>query len=141
LDGFERAVEIGPGACVAFISRGDARYHRGDAECEADYRTAFLLDAQLAALEFVRRLKADIREDFLCVLINCRRRLSIDSRDVVARARLGLTLLMLHQDDAALRQLQQVFPQSAPWRPFLRLLVNEARRQRPTLFAQAFRGP
>jgi hypothetical protein len=48
---------------------------------------------------------------------------------------------MLYQDDEGLCELQQVFAQSAPWRPFLRLLVNEARRRRATLLAQVLRAP
>jgi hypothetical protein len=43
-----------------------------------------------------------------------------------------LTLLLLDQDEEALQDLQQAFRQSSVWRPYLRLLVNEARlRRRP----------
>jgi hypothetical protein len=139
-DEFDRAPQIDPEDCVAYISRGDARYHQGDPECEADYQTAFSLNAPLAALEIVRRLKVGIRDDLAYVLMHCRERLRIDPREVVARTRLGLTLLMLYQDDEGLCELQQVFAQSAPWRPFLRLLVNEARRRRATLLAQVLRA-
>jgi hypothetical protein len=140
-DDFDRALEIDPEDCVAYISRGNARFYKGDPNCEADYRTAFSLDAPLAALEFVRRLKFDIGYDLANVLRHCRERLKADSQDVVARARLGLTLLMLYEDDDGLRELQQVFLQSAPWRPLLRLLVNEAKRRRATLLAQVLRAP
>jgi hypothetical protein len=129
-DDFDRAMEIDPADCVAYISRGNSRYQKQDPGCEADYRAAFLLDAELATLEFVRRLEGDIRDDIAYVLMNCRKRLKNDPRDVVARARLGLTLLLLHQDSEALLDLQQIFLQSPAWRPFLRLLVNEAKRRR-----------
>src|SRR5271166_3838377 len=43
----ERTVEIEPGDCVGYISRGNDRYHSNDPECEADYRAAFFLDALL----------------------------------------------------------------------------------------------
>jgi hypothetical protein len=138
-DECDRSLGIDPGDCAAYISRGDARYHLGDSECEADYRTAFFLDPQLTRLEIVRRLNHDIWDDAASVLRNCRDRLSIDSRDIVARIRLGLTLLMFHQDDEALHNLQQVFRQSPPWRPLLRLLVNEVKRRRATMFARILR--
>jgi tetratricopeptide (TPR) repeat protein len=137
---FSRALEIDPGDCVAYISRGDVRYHKGDSGSEAENRTAFLLDARLAAHEMVRRLEVDIWDSVASVLMNCRRRLDIDSQDLVDRTRLGLTLLMLHQDDEGLCELQQVFRQGAPWRPFLRLLINAAKEQRARLFAWAFPG-
>jgi hypothetical protein len=140
-DEFGSAPEIDPEGCLAYISRGDARYREGDRECEADYRTAFSLDAPLAALEIIRRLKGDIRDDLAYLLLHCRERLRIDPNDVVARARLGLTLLMLHQDDDGLCELQQVFARSAGWRPSLRSLVNEARRRRATLVSQILRAP
>jgi hypothetical protein len=135
-DECDRSLGIDPGDSVAYISRGEARYHLGDPEGEADYRTAFLLDARFAPLEIVRRLNHDIWDDTTCVVMNCRNRLGIEPRDVVARIRLGLTLLLFHQDDEALHNLQQVFRQSPRWRPFLRLLVNEVRRRRVPLFAR-----
>jgi hypothetical protein len=135
-DECDRSLGIDPGDSVAYISRGDARYHLGDLEGEADYRTAFLLDARYASLEIVRRLNHDIWDDTASVVMNCRKRLGIEPRDLVARIRLGLTLLLFHQDDEALRNLQQVFRQSPRWRPFLRLLVNEVRRRRTLLFAR-----
>jgi hypothetical protein len=140
-DEFGREPEIDQGGCVAYISRGDARYQDGDRECEADYRTAFSLDAPLAALEIIRRLKGDIRDDLADVLLDCRERLRIDPKDVVARTRLGVTLLMIHRDDEGLCELQQVFARSAFWRPSLRLLVNEARRRRAAPLARALRAP
>jgi hypothetical protein len=132
LDNPARALEIDQSDCLICISRGNARYHKMDPECEADYRAAFLLDAPLAAREIVRRLEGDIRDDLAHVLLTCRNRVCNDPQDVVARARLGLTLLLLYQDETALYYLQQVFGQSPAWRPFLRLLVNEAKWWRAT---------
>ena len=138
-DEIDRSLGIDPGEYLAYISRGDARYHLGDAECEADYRTAFFLDPLLSQHEIVHRLNRDIWDDAASVLRNCRNRLSIDPRDIVARIRLGLTLLIFQQDDEALHNLQQVFRQSPPWRPLLRLLVNEVKRRRATMFARILR--
>jgi hypothetical protein len=135
-DECDRSLGVDPGDSVAYISRGEARYHLGDPGCEADYRTAFLLDARFAPLEIVRRLNHDIWDDTASVVMNCRKRLGIEHGDVVARIRLGLTLLLFHQDDEALHNLQQVFRQNPPWRPFLRLLVNEVKRRRALLFAR-----
>jgi hypothetical protein len=109
---------------------------RGDAECEADYRAAFLLDAGLAAREIVRRLEEDIRSDFGSVLVTCRKRLVTNPRDLVARTRLGLALLMVRQENDAFRALQQVFLQSPVWRPFIRLLVNEAKPRSANVIAR-----
>jgi len=130
LGNLELTVEIDPGDCVSHISRGNARYHRSDSECETDYQAAFFLDAVLAARETVRRLEADIRDDVCHVLVNCRERLRIDNRNTVARIRLGLALLLLYQDEKVLHDLQQVVRQSPVWRPYLRLLVKEAKRRR-----------
>jgi hypothetical protein len=133
LDEFDRATEIHPCDCNGYISRARARYQKGDTGCEEDYRAAFLLDARLAASEIVRGLEADILDDVAYVLVNCRKRLRLDTQDVVARARRGLTLLLLHQDLEAFHDLQQVFLQSPAWRPFLRLLVNEAKQRRVSI--------
>jgi hypothetical protein len=88
LDDSVDAPESDPGDCVSYISRGHARYHRGDPECEADYRTAFHLDPGLAASEIVRRLEDDIRDNISNVLIKCRNHLRMNPDDVVARVRL-----------------------------------------------------
>jgi hypothetical protein len=140
-DECDRSLGIDPGDSVAYISRGEARYHLGDPECEADYRSAFLLDARFAPLEIVRRLNHDIWDDTASVVTNCRKRLGTEPRDIMARIRLGLTLLLFHQDDEALHNLQQVFRQNPPWRPFLRLLVNEVKRRRALLFARLLGRP
>ena len=123
---FERNAE----ECFGHIARANARYHGGDPECEADFRAAFLLDARLTATEIVRELANEVRDDVGNVVLNCMERLAIDSRDVVARARLGLTLLLLYQDTEAFENLQQAFLQNPSWRPLLRLLVNKVKLRR-----------
>jgi hypothetical protein len=129
-DEFATASELVRGDCLERLSRARARYQDWDAGCEADYRTAFLLDGRFAASAIIGQLEAEIREDLVFVLMGCRKRLACDPRDLVARARLGLALLLLFQDPEAFRNLQRVFLQDASWRPFLRLLVNEAKQRR-----------
>jgi hypothetical protein len=129
-DDADRALERNCEECFGHMSRANARYHGGDAECEADYRAAFLVDSRLAATTIVQGLANEVREDVGHVLTNCMERLAIDSRDVVTRARLGLTLLLLYQDSEAFKNLQRAFLQNPSWRPFLRLLVNKVKMRR-----------
>jgi hypothetical protein len=126
---------------LGHIARARARYQKNHPECEADYRAAFLLDARLTAREIVRGLELDMSDDVAYLLMNCRKRLKIDSQDLVARVRVGLTLLVLYQDADAYCDLQQVFLQNPVWRPFLRLLVNEVKLERERIFAQMFKSP
>jgi hypothetical protein len=130
LDVFDAAVMSDPADCEGHIARARALYQMGDSGCEADYRAAFLLDASLAAQKIVLGLADDVLDDVAYVLMNCRKRLKLDAHDLVARVRAGLTLLLLDQDAEAYCELQQVFLQSVIWRPFLRLLVNEAKQWR-----------
>jgi hypothetical protein len=133
---FDGAIMSDPADCEGHIARARARYQMGDSGCEADYRAAFLLDARLAAQKIVRGLAIDVRDDVAYVLMICRKRLKLNAHDLVARARVGLTLLLLNQDAEAYRELQRVFLQSEVWRPFLRLLVNEVRQRREGTFEQ-----
>jgi hypothetical protein len=138
-DDVERALERNAEECFGHMSRAKARYHGGDPECEADYRAAFLVDPRLTATEIVRELADEARNDVGHVLINCMDRLAIDSRDVVARARLGLTLLLLYQDSEAFKNLQRAFLHNPSWRPLLRLLVNKVKRRRERIPPQILR--
>jgi tetratricopeptide (TPR) repeat protein len=133
---FSRALAIDPGYCVAYISRGHDRYHKQDPKYEADYRAAFFLDARLATREFIRLLDEGIRHDLADVLTNYRKHLRIDPEDVVARTRRGLTLLLLNRDTEAIHDLQRVFLRSSAWKPFLQLLVDEAKRRRASASAR-----
>jgi hypothetical protein len=136
LDDPDRDRDFDPSPFVASLSRGHARYHRGDPECEMDYRNAFLLDAGLAAREMVHQLEDEIHRDVAYVLLDCRRRLKNNPQDLIARTRLGLALLLLLQEQEAFRELQLVFLQSTVWRPFLRILVNQAKQRRAIVLAR-----
>jgi hypothetical protein len=141
LEEVDRVQEIDAEACLEHISRARERYQNGDPNCEADYRDAYVLDARLAVGVIVRGLENEVRDDVACVLINCMERLAIDSRDVVARARLGLALLLLYQDVEAFQNLQRAFLQNPDWRPLLRLLVNKVKLRRATVYPRILPRP
>jgi tetratricopeptide (TPR) repeat protein len=133
---FSRALAIDPGYCAAYISRGNARYHQWDPGCEADYRFAFCLDARLAAREIVRLLDEGIGPDPADVLADCRQHLRSNPEDALSRVRRGLTHLLLNQDTPAIHDLQRVFLRSPAWKPFLPLLIDEAKRRRAAASAR-----
>jgi hypothetical protein len=141
LEEFDRDQEIDAGKCIEHISRARNRYQNGDPDCEADYRHAYLLDSRLAVSEIVRGLENEVRDDVAYVLINCMERLASDSRDVVARTRLGLALLLLYQDVEAYHNLQRAFLQSPDWRPLLRLLVNKVKLRRAKVYPRILPCP
>jgi hypothetical protein len=80
--------------------------------------------------EFIRELKKELRNDIGDLVHDCRQRLVADPGDVVSLARLGLTLLLLYQDESAFLYLQRAFVHHPPWRPCLRALVNKAKLRR-----------
>jgi tetratricopeptide (TPR) repeat protein len=125
---FNQAITIDPLYCVAYISRGNARYHQRDPGCQADYRMAFLLDARLAAREIIRVIAVGVRCDLESVLDGCRSHLRLNASDVVARARRGLTLLLLGREAEAEPDFRQIRLQSPEWEHPLQLLVQEAKR-------------
>jgi hypothetical protein len=124
-----------PNDCAGHLARARALYQTRDPNCEADYLAAFVLDPALATREVIGGLVRDVQDDLAYVLVSCRRHLRGNANDPVARTWLGLILLMLNQDAEAYIELQQVFLQSPAWRPFLRLLVNEARQHRDGVMA------
>src|SRR5262249_50100047 len=65
---YDQALEIDPRFCVAYISRGGARYHLGDPAGHLDFHRACTLNAELAASEILRLVAQDIRDDPRAVL-------------------------------------------------------------------------
>jgi tetratricopeptide (TPR) repeat protein len=126
----DRALEIDPACCMAYISRGNARYHLRDPAALEDYLTAFRIDPQAAVAEVFRILTADVREDADAALENCRKHLRICPGDVVARARRGQTLLLLGEEAAAARDLDECLRQAPEMRGPLEHLAERARRHR-----------
>jgi tetratricopeptide (TPR) repeat protein len=126
---FSRAIALDPRFCLAYISRGNTRYHLRDSGGAEDYRVAFRLDPELAAWDIIRFLRADLREDVDAVLENCRKHLRIRPDDVVAYARRGLTLLMMGREAEAAADFEQVALRGADaeWQRYLRALIAAAR--------------
>jgi tetratricopeptide (TPR) repeat protein len=127
---YNQALEIDSGLCVAYVSRGHARFHQRDRLAANDYRTAFRLDPRLAAAEIVRVVAADLKRDPASVLENCRKHLRIHAGDFVAHARRGLTLLLQGNDSAAEQDFQEWLRLAPEWKDQLRLLIDEAQRRR-----------
>jgi tetratricopeptide (TPR) repeat protein len=98
---YDTALEIDPRFCLVYISRANARYHRGDPSAYLDYLQAFAICPKTAAQELARVVAVDVRQDARAVLANCARHLKRNPRDVPARVRKGLTLLLLGQEAEA----------------------------------------
>ena len=84
---FDRALALNPDFCVAYISRGNARFHKRDAAgASADYLRAFRIDPALAVNEVVRILIQNHRQDSAGVLDNARKHIRINPKDFVAES-------------------------------------------------------
>lgn len=57
---YTSAIEIDPRLLVAYLSRGNARYHNRDPMALADYWHALKVDPGLAAAEIIRMLVNDL---------------------------------------------------------------------------------
>ena len=117
LEDYERALALEPENFLFHISRGNARYHLRDPRGLRDYRAAFGLDAGGAGREFARLLTADAQRDPDGVLDNCAKHIRIDSRDVLAYARRGLTLISLGREVEAEADLARF----REWAPAMRV--------------------
>jgi tetratricopeptide (TPR) repeat protein len=129
---FDQALAIDPGYCVAYISRGNARFHKRDPGCQDDYKAAFLVDARRAAAEIIRLIAEGARNDPAGVLSDCAKHLRIDPGDVVALARRGLTRLLQGRKADAGGDFQGVLRRDPGWALHLQLLVDEVNRTRGT---------
>jgi tetratricopeptide (TPR) repeat protein len=136
-----QALEIEPDFCTAYLSRGNARYHLRDRGAAADYELAFDLDPQAAAAEVVRILREDLQRDVEEVLENCRKHLRINPDDGMARARRGLTLLLLGRDAEAAPDLEELLRWRPDWEGALALVIAAAREQRDDLHAKGPEAP
>jgi tetratricopeptide (TPR) repeat protein len=123
-----QALAVNPRYCMAYVSRGNVRYHLRDLQGTSDYWTAFQLNPEDTAAEIIRILTTDIRQDVEEVLENCRKHVRICPDDVVAYARRGLTLLLLGRDAEAARDFTQILQRKPEWKAYLDLLMATARR-------------
>jgi tetratricopeptide (TPR) repeat protein len=127
---FDQAIAIDPAYCIAYISRGNARYHLRNPGGLDDYMTAFRIDPERSASEIIRILTVGLQEDPEGVLENCRQHVRICPDDIVAYARRGLTLLLQDKDDQAALDFDQILRRRPDWEANLKRLIDTARRQR-----------
>ena len=105
---YNQAIDIDPGLCIAYISRGNARYHKRDLRGIEDHRTAFRLDPGLTVREMVRGFRADLGRGHEAVLENCRKHIRIHPDDLMSYTRRGITLILLGRDSEAEPDLDTV---------------------------------
>jgi tetratricopeptide (TPR) repeat protein len=124
---YDEALRINPQFYVAYLSRGNARYHQRDLMGYVDYRMAFRLNAEESARELVRILAEDMQRGPEAVLENCRKHLRISPNDLTAYARRGLTLLLLGRDADAEADFAQAQALTSDARAHIDLIVQAAR--------------
>jgi tetratricopeptide (TPR) repeat protein len=126
---FDEAIRRDPQFALAYLSRGNARYHRRDLRGLIDYRSALRLDPEGVAQALVRTVAEGVRRSADDVLANCDQHLRINRHDLLAHARRGLTLVLLGREDEAAPNLVK-FRQMAPdFAADLDRVLEVARRQ------------
>jgi tetratricopeptide (TPR) repeat protein len=128
----DAALRIDPGYYVAYISRGNARYHRCDPRGLADYLRAFSLNPEGAAREVLRVVGEGLRRGAAEVLGNCDRHLRRDEGDVLAHARRALTLVLLGRAAEAEPHLARLRALAPAVVPHLDRLLDLAGKPAPT---------
>jgi tetratricopeptide (TPR) repeat protein len=122
-----QAVALDPDFCMAYVTRGNVRYHLRDPAAPVDYARAFELDRRATTAEILRILRDDIRTDADAALKNCRQHLRISPQDVVARVRRGLMLLLLGREVDATADLDDALSRNPGWRDYLLLVIEQAK--------------
>ena len=146
LTDYEKALRIDPNFCVAYVSRGNARYHLQDLGGHNDYMTALVIDAKRASYEVIRKLGADLRLGPVGVLFNCNQHIKETPDLITAYIRRGLSLLLLGRDRAAEDDFDEVYARVPNVRPpgVFHHLIDEAKRYRddfPILVREATQTP
>ena len=124
-----QAIVLNPDFCMAYVTRGNVRYHLRDPGAPIDYARAFELDRKATASEILRILHEDIRTDADAALKNCRQHLRISPGDLVARVRRGLMLLLLGREADAATDLDEALSRNPGWRDYLRLLIEQVKER------------
>jgi tetratricopeptide (TPR) repeat protein len=124
-----KALALDPRFCMAFVTRGNIRYHLRDMGAPLDYATAFELDGEATIAEIVRIILDDVRKDADAALKNCRQHLRIHPQDAVARVRRGISLLLLGRGAEATADLDEAMTSNPGWRDRLVILIEAAKRQ------------
>jgi tetratricopeptide (TPR) repeat protein len=115
--------------CMAYVTRGNIRYHLRDMSAPLDYATAFELDREATVAEIVRIILEDVQKDADAALKNCRQHLRILPQDLVARARRGISLLLLGRETEATADLDEAMTSNPEWRDRLVMLIEAAKKQ------------
>jgi tetratricopeptide (TPR) repeat protein len=105
---YDEALRLDPGHALVYLSRGHARYHRRDPRGLADYLMAFSLAPEESARELARVLAEGAHRGAEEVLANCEKHMRICAGDLLARARRGLTLVLLGREEEAAADLTAV---------------------------------
>jgi tetratricopeptide (TPR) repeat protein len=126
---YDSALRLEPGYYAAYISRGNARYHRRDPRGLADYLTAFSLNPDGAARALLRVLLDGLRRGADEVLANCDQHLRLDERDLLGHARKGLTLALLGRADEAGPHLARLRAAAPAVTPHLERVLALVRRR------------
>jgi tetratricopeptide (TPR) repeat protein len=104
---YDQALAIDPNYLVAYISRGNARYHERDPLAHSDFLHGFRLDPAAYAREVIRILMEDLARDPDAVLANCDNHIRSNPDDPVAWSRRGLSLLLLKREEEGIAALQR----------------------------------
>jgi tetratricopeptide (TPR) repeat protein len=136
---YDSALRLAPGYYAAYVSRGNARYHRRDPRGLADYLKAFSLNPEGAARALLRVLVDGLRHGADEVLANCDQHLRLDERDLLGHARKGLTLALLGRADEAGPHLARLRAAAPAVTPHLERVLDLARR--PDQAAAPVAGP
>ena len=99
------ALRIDPQFCGAYITRGNARYHQGDAGGMFDYRKAFKIDPAIAAKGLISLIRFQLRQGGSALLANCEKHLRKNPWDVMSYTRRGLALLIQGEEAEAQKDL------------------------------------
>ncbi|HEY4328354.1 MAG TPA: tetratricopeptide repeat protein [Phycisphaerae bacterium] len=95
IDDYNQALAIDPNLIVAYISRGNARYHQRDPLAFTDHWYALRTSPTLAAREIIQMIADDLHRDSVAVFRNCEKHLRLNRQDITAYFRRGLSKLLL----------------------------------------------
>jgi tetratricopeptide (TPR) repeat protein len=127
---YDEALRLDPHLLVAWLSRGNARYHQRDPRAFMDHRHAIAVQPDFAVPEIIAMVADDLRRDEPGVLRNCEKHLRINRQDVTAYFRRGLSRLLLGQEVEGEEDLESIRQLQPDLERELGLLGAEAKRRR-----------
>ena len=106
IEDYNQAIEINPELCVAYISRGNARYHMRDLNAAEDFQIAYQLDPMFTVRETVRCVILDLERGSETVLRNCWLHIRFNCDDHVAYSHRTVVLTFLGREAEAQEDFQ-----------------------------------